>query len=88
MLFSVLFAAIGALVGWRYSFVFIITLSSCIAAYLIVRGSTFWYNAGYPNELTLLNAASSEMNGLYHIPRFFFVYVILIIALSFFGARR
>ena len=59
LLLSLLFAVFGALAGYAWSFVFIIILSEFIAAYLIVRGSTFWYNAGYPSEVVLLNAASS-----------------------------
>ena len=62
-----------------------------MASYLIVRGTTFWYNFGYPSEVVLINAASVQMNGLLKLQPAFYVYVFIILLLwiiSFRSALR
>ena len=87
-LIALLGAGGGALFGRSYGFVFSVLLQTLVAAYLIVRGTTFWYNAGYPSELALLNSSSVQMNGIFHIPVAFYIYVIIIGVLWFLGFRR
>lgn len=82
---------IGGLLGYCYSFVFIIAIQTFAASYLIVRGTTFWYNFGYPSEVVLINAASVQMNGLLKLQPAFYVYVFIILLLwliSFRSALR
>jgi len=71
----------GAMVGYTFSFIFILTIQTFISAYLIVRGSTLWVNLGFPNEVVLLQSVTSETNGLVKLPAMFFVYILLIMAI-------
>ena len=41
----------GALIGYNFSLVFILTIQTFVSAYLIVRGTTLWINLGFPNEI-------------------------------------
>ena len=88
LLLSILGGLIGAYVGYADAQTFSLALQAFVSACLIVRGSTYWYNAGFPNELTLLNAATSEMNGIFSIPKMFYVYLVMIIIIAYLGFRR
>ena len=88
LLFSILGGLVGAYIGYFDSQTFSLGLQAFVAACLIVRGSTYWVNAGFPNELTLLNAATSEMNGIFSIPKMFYAYLVLIIIITYLGFRR
>jgi hypothetical protein len=46
-----------------------------------VRGTTFWVNLGFPNEVVLMTSVTSETNGLVKLPGMFFVYVLMIITI-------
>ena len=77
----------GGLMGYCYSFIFIIAIQTFVSSYLIVRGTTFWYNFGYPNEIVLINASAVQMNGLLKLQPAFYVYVVIILLLWFFTFR-
>ena len=38
--------------------------------------------------MTLLNAATDEMNGIFTIPKMFYAYLILIIIITYYGFSR
>ena len=78
----------GGLFGYCYSFIFIIAIQTFLSCYLIVRGTTFWYNFGYPSEVVLLNAASVQMNGLLKLSPAFYVYVVIILVMWIITFRR
>ena len=88
MLLSIVGGLVGAWIGYYDSQTFSLGLQAFVAACLIVRGSSYWYNAGFPNELTLLNAATDEMNGIFTIPKMFYAYLTLIIIITYFGFSR
>ena len=70
---------IGGILGYCYSFIFIIAIQTFVSSYMIVRGTTFWYNFGYPSEIVLINAAGIQMNGLLKLQPAFYVYVFIIL---------
>ena len=88
LLLSIVGGLVGAYIGYFDSQTFSLALQAFVSACLIVRGSTYWYNAGFPNELTLLNAATNEMNGIFSIPKVFYAYLILILIITYFGFAR
>ena len=47
---------VGGLIGYSYSFVFILLVQTFISSYLIVRGSTLIINLGFPNEIVLMQS--------------------------------
>lgn len=71
----------GALVGYNFSLVFILAIQTFVSAYLIVRGSTLWINLGFPNEVQLMESATSETNGLMKLPTAFYFYSFTILAI-------
>lgn len=71
----------GALIGFHYSFMFILLIQTFVSSYLIVRGSTLIINLGFPNEIVLMNSVSNETNGLMKLPTAFYLYSIVILGL-------
>jgi len=55
-----LVACLGGLIGYNFSFLFILAIQTFIGSYLLVRGSTFWLDLGFPNEIQLMQSASTE----------------------------
>ena len=84
-LFGIFF---GGMIGYCYSFVFILAIQTFISTYLIIRGSTFWYNFGYPSEVVLLNAASVQMNGMLKLGYAFYAYLLVILIMWIVTFRR
>jgi hypothetical protein len=74
-------SAFGGFVGYTFSFVFILIIRTFVSAYLIVRGTTLWINLGFPNEVQLMESATSETNGLVKLPPAFYVYSFCILAI-------
>lgn len=72
---------LGAMVGYNYSFVFILLIQTFVSAYLIVRGSTLIMNLGFPNEIVLMQSVTSETNGLVKLPTAFYLYSLTILGL-------
>lgn len=72
---------LGALIGYNYSYIFILTIQTFVSAYLIVRGTTLWINLGFPNEVQLMESATSETNGLMKLPPAFYMYSLTIVAI-------
>ena len=72
---------LGALVGYNFSLVFILTIQTFVSAYLIVRGSTLWINLGFPNEIQLMESATTETNNLMKLPTAFYFYSLTIVAI-------
>lgn len=72
---------VGGLVGYQYSYVFVLLIQTFISAYLIVRGSTLIINLGFPNELVLIQSVSTETNGLVKLPLMFYLYSIVILGI-------
>jgi len=72
---------VGGLVGYSYSFVFILLVQTFISSYLIVRGSTLIINLGFPNEIVLMQSVTNETNGLVQLPTAFYLYSTVILGL-------
>lgn len=88
MVYEGIGALVGGLIGYNYSYLFIITMQCFISAYFIVRGTTLFYNAGFPNEIVLLNSSTSQENGLMQLPPAFYAYSLLILVLWFIFLRN
>ena len=88
IILTVLGVGAEALAGWFFREIFAYCVQTFIAAYLIVRGTTFWYNAGFPSELDMLLSATVQLNGIFHIPLAFYFYLILILIMWFLGFRE
>ena len=74
-------AILGGAIGNCYSYIFIVAIQTCISSYLIMRGCTLLVNFGYPNEMVIMNAATSETNSLVHLGWMFYFYVIWFLAM-------
>ena len=72
---------LGGAVGNMYSLVFLIAVQTFISAYLIMRGCTMISNWGYPNEVAMMNAATSETNSLIHLGWMFYFYMVWLFAM-------
>lgn len=69
-------AIFGGTIGNCYSYIFILAIQTCISSYLIMRGCTLISNWGYPNEVVMMEAASSETNNLIHLGWMFYFYIL------------
>ena len=67
---------LGGAIGNCYSFIFIVAIQTCISSYLIMRGCTLLVNFGYPNEIVIMEASTSETNSLIHLGWMFYFYII------------
>ena len=72
---------LGGAVGNCYSFIFILAIQTFISAYLVMRGCTLLINFGYPNEMVMMQAATSETNNLIHLGYMFYFYITFLLVM-------
>ena len=74
-------AILGGAIGNCYSFIFIVAIQTCISSYFIMRGCTLLANFGYPNEIVIMEASTSETNSLIHLGWMFYFYMAWFLAM-------
>jgi len=78
---EVFFIMIGWFVGYTYSLLFMLLLQTFTSAFLIMRGASLIWNWGYPNEIQMMQAATSETNGIIHLGVMFYIYMLWLLGM-------
>jgi hypothetical protein len=81
--FEVIFTIPLGLLTFKYSEEVIVTSTSLVGAYMVVRPIS-WIFGGFPNEFTLY--LMIENGQLKTLPSTFFLYLVFIIAIAILGA--
>ena len=80
-LIQILFCLLGALFGYFFSLVFILTVHTLLSAYLVMRGVTLLFDQRYPSEFDLIQWASYETNNMVRYYAAFYIFFFFFLAM-------
>ena len=68
----------GLLIGFCYSAAMMAIFQSYLAAYMIIRGISLFYNLGFLNEVFMINLSAMKSDNLVKLNYFFYGYSFVI----------